>query len=135
MRGDVRLFRIGLRNLFDGGVPHVLVRVEDLSPVMETTLTDLRALCQTTLTNALAHERMTPLNKILSFCTSIRQTTSLDQVKGFIQVVQDTCDRMRILTESQIMQLQVECNRLKPKFVNLHHVTLRNYLEECLQPF
>lgn len=49
----------------------ILLEVQDLTKVIESTLDKLKHHCQVVLTNALSHERMTPLNQILNLSSQI----------------------------------------------------------------
>ena len=95
-------------------------RVENVSPVIESSLQHLRNLCQITLTNALSHERMTPLNKIITLCQSIvEKASNITQCKDQARIIWDNCERMRLMTESQLMHLRSECNKLQPRLTQL----------------
>jgi len=50
-----------------------MVEINDLSKVLTKGLTRLQSLFQKMLTNALSHERMTPLNSIVNLSDLVRK--------------------------------------------------------------
>ncbi len=51
----------------------LMVEIQDLSKVLTKGLTRLQTLFQKMLTNALSHERMTPLNSIVNLSDLVRK--------------------------------------------------------------
>ena len=87
----------------------VLLRVQDVLPDLEDQLHSLRRTCNSMLVNALSHESFTPLNKILAMTDLILQhAKSLEHCKQQVALIHDTCDRMRLMMQSQIYQFKVE---------------------------
>jgi len=112
------------------------MRVENLTSLLEASVSNLRSLCQVTLINAMSHERMTPLNKIMSLCKSIAEkASSITQCRDQANLIWDSCERMRLMTESQIMHLQQDCQKLQPKITQLPQNSLQAFYEDCLKPF
>jgi hypothetical protein len=64
----------------------LLLEVQDLSKVIECTLDKLKQHCQMVMTNALSHERMTPLNQILTLSSQIIEHGGLDNTHLLDQV-------------------------------------------------
>ena len=92
----------------------MVLRVQDSLSDLELGMHELRRSCQSALINALSHESFTPLNKILSMTEVIAQKAeSLEQCRRMAGLIRDSCERMRFMIQSQIMQYKFECGRLK----------------------
>lgn len=72
------MYQIGCKFVRVAGKPYVTMRLNELTNVLELSLSRLQRHCQTTLANALSHERVTPLNKILGFSRSMLREDKLD---------------------------------------------------------
>ena len=89
-----------------------------------------------TLTNALSHERITPLNKTIAMCRNILDRCSkVAQCKAQASHIYASLERLRLMTESQIMQLQSECDLLQIKRKPLRNNSVRELFDEALGPF
>lgn len=71
-----RVFTISVKFVIFRDSRYVLLKVDDLTEDIEVSLDRLRRHCQMTLTNALCHERITPIHKMLALSTQIAQVSS-----------------------------------------------------------
>lgn len=117
-------------------VEYVLMRIEDILPDLEFQLLRLRRSCQTTLVNALSHESFTPLNKIMSMTESIlTKGTTVDHCRKFARLIQDSCERMRLLIQSQIYQFKYESRTLDLKSAPLGQESLDFLFDEIKKSY
>ena len=99
-----RIYKIALKFINSAGHRYIFIKIEELTQDIELSLLRLRRHCQATLTNALSHERITPLNKIIAMTQSIlMRSQSVEQCKEHAAMIRDCCERLRLMTESQIM--------------------------------
>lgn len=107
-----------------------------MTDALDTALFNLQRHCQATLTNALAHERITPLNKMLAFCqTILSQSSTVDQCRIQAEQIRANLERMRLMTESQISQYQFECKRLRLSPGPMRADRVQCYINDILSLF
>jgi hypothetical protein len=61
-----RIYKVAIKFLAVDTDRHLFLKIEELTQDIELSMLRLQRNCQVTLTNALAHERITPLNKIIT---------------------------------------------------------------------
>ena len=130
------LFKITTKQVKIGRRYFILLKIEDLIPELQTQLATLRRTCQKTLVNALSHESFTPLNKIMSMTELIMQKAqTVEQCKKQIALVQENCERMRFLIQSQIYQYKFESGLLNLNQAPLNRDSLERLVSAVQKPF
>ena len=61
-----RIYKVAIKFLVLDTERHIFLKIEELTQDIELSMLHLQRNCQVTLTNALSHERITPLNKIIT---------------------------------------------------------------------
>jgi len=75
---SLKLIRIYLSVISLERKLYIKIEIQDCASAVLTALNRLEAHCHVVLSNALSHERLTPLNKILNLSQQIKDTKNLD---------------------------------------------------------
>jgi signal transduction histidine kinase len=114
---------------------YVLVTLHDLEDVIEQAFGNIERHFQATLTNALSHERITPIHQIESFARMMSEKSlDVDRVKKLSSQIVAACEQIVLMTESQIVNYKVNCERY---LVNAESKTLcfKSQFDDVLKSF
>lgn len=126
------VFQISQRIIEVVGHPTILVRISNLTPVVNKCLLRAQRQFQSTLTYAFSRERLAPINTTLQAAKKLGSPgLPLSEVKKTATQIVNQSEQMLIMTQSQMFHFEADCGTLKPKYL-LFPRHLKDYLDQFL---
>jgi hypothetical protein len=127
--------QIAIKHLAFGNSCFVLARISNLTSSLTSSLEKLRSHYSSMLTNALSHERIEPLTRIIGLSSELKTSQSFTQVERYnADKIYQQSKKMLLLTESQIKHFQIECKKFSPDNRPIQ-CSLKTFIEEQFENF